>query len=487
MSASGTNSLQRATLISVLGSAFMWRMAFLAALVLGAAFVLIERAAIGQSLPVWMDESFTLTAASSPTWSVLKQQVWMDSNAPLHSILTWLWPFKNVDSLRELSETFMLCAAALPLLWGATLTIYQRACWAALLLFWQPGVIFSVDARPYALLMFVATAQTIAFVRLLTAPDRNRAFIWSGLGALAVLTHYFAAFLFLAQCIAYLAVHRGRAMQTWPALLAFLPVAAEIAWHLPRLAAWATPGISWQQAFSIKGAAYALLLPFGPTPFLGLVTLIILLACNGASPENPHRPAFVAFAASAACLGALVVAGMLKPVIVTRYITPEVPGVLLGVMLLARRPPGYAAVAGWFLLAHNPVGTYADLRGQAHFGLDEPSRALLAARPDVMAYAMDCPCSKAFDPETMKRIGERVFREAGLGTQVRWVSVDSDAARELLNATAGANRPAIIWASNKAAAPDFEGLAPDWRCARFGKATLACAPRWLPIGPGQPG
>ena len=104
-------------------------------------------------------------------------------------------------------------------LWRAPgLSPAARLAWASLLWLWVGGLDFSADARVYALLFLLATAQTIAFARLLAAPDRRAAFIWAALAALAGLAHYFALFLGLAQGVLLVAVLGPRAvLALWPA------------------------------------------------------------------------------------------------------------------------------------------------------------------------------------------------------------------------------------------------------------------------------
>ena len=94
-------------------------------------------------------------------------------------------------ALRLPSWIFMVAAAALPLAWRIPGQSRAAAItWAALLFLWLPGAIFATQARPYALLFLVATAQTIAFARLIDEPSLRRAFVWTGSASLTILTHY---------------------------------------------------------------------------------------------------------------------------------------------------------------------------------------------------------------------------------------------------------------------------------------------------------
>ena len=80
--------------------------------------------------------------------------------------------------------------------------------WAALLFLWLPGAIFAAQVRPYALLFLAATAQTIAFARLIDQPTLRRAFAWTACASLTILTHYMGATLGLAQGLLLVAALR---------------------------------------------------------------------------------------------------------------------------------------------------------------------------------------------------------------------------------------------------------------------------------------
>ncbi len=101
---------------------------------------------------------------------------------------------------------------------------------------WTPGLWFAHDARPYAMLLFLAMINTVSFIALLPAHQHKKRFNLAGIVAvLLVLTHYFAGFLVICQGCLYLLARRGRAVRTWPAALILIPLIGWMTFHAPRI------------------------------------------------------------------------------------------------------------------------------------------------------------------------------------------------------------------------------------------------------------
>ena len=204
-------------------------------------YAMVLRAYIAWDLPLWLDESWTAVLSSAPDLPTFTRYMWLDSNAPLYYVLIWLWPFESNFGLRVPSFIFMLATAAVAIIWRPNGVRRGTAVfWAALLLLlWKPGTGLFIDARYYALLLLISTAQTIAFMKLLDEPSLKRACWWTGLATLGVLTHYYAALPALVQGLFYLGRHRTVALRTWPALMLLAPAVAWAAFHWPRLVMYA--------------------------------------------------------------------------------------------------------------------------------------------------------------------------------------------------------------------------------------------------------
>ena len=460
------------------------RAALYALALLGFAAVLALRLWLMSDLPMWIDETWTAVIAEQPSWRAFWREVWLDANAPLYYLAMALWPGEGNFALRLPSLLFMIGASALVLAWRMPgLSREARLTWAALLFFWSPGLLLSADARGYALLLLIAAAQAIAYARLIEAPGLKRAAWWCGLAGLAVFTHYFAAWPALVQGLFYLFLHRGRALRTLPALLVLTPLAAWGLYHLPRLLIYAQPGIAWYDTLTVETAAQAAARTLGPTvPFVLLLGLI-LAACRLLKPEEASGGARWTAISGAACLLILIALGMRQPFLVDRYLTPLAPSLLLGVVLLARAPTGYAIVTAWYLAAITPTGTRQLLETRSRFGLEVPSRYLLSARPDHVVYSLGYPGARVLDSGTTAQIGRYFFRRAGQRVEAKMVATGTgpDATRQLLAAATG-GRPAIILLYRAGDGPRPGDIPPEWQCQDLrgrGSGILACAPRRL--------
>jgi hypothetical protein len=474
----------------------------------GALAVAAERLWLAWDLALWVDETWTGTIVSQPGWRAFMREVWLDPNAPLYSLVMRLWTalfgLSNL-ALRAPSLLFAAAAAALPLLCRMPgLSFQARAAWGALIFFWIPGIIFSLDARGYALLLLLSVAQTILYARLLEAPSLRWAAGWALLAGLAILTHYYALCLAAVQGLLYLAIHRRRALATWPAALAFLPAFAWCLHHLPRLLQWTRPELNWYNRISWETAWELPAFLVGPVTPVFLPLLLALMggiyvhSLSGDEARDEVSPSArslgYAVATGAAVLLILALLGTLRPLLTVRYLTPIVPLALLGLVLAVRRAKrahlGYLLLAGLYLLfALKPatLAAYIEERGEA--GYEEAAEFLIRARPDRLVFAADAPGSWAAEPHTLAETGTFFFRRAGVQPKVvsLILRTTQDPNPRLLAQATGA-RPAILWfyvAEGSAAAvfpPSLNRLRPDWACFHRRRKTagvIACAPRHL--------
>ena len=199
-----------------------------------AAAVLALRIVAARGLPLTLDETFTAVITSQSTLADFVREARRDVAAPLYYTILWLLPHASSDAaLRLPSWLFMIAGSAMPMVWRMPGQSRGGAiAWSALLFLWLPGAIFATQARPYALLFLVATAQTIAFARLIDEPTLTRAFAWTACASLTILTHYMGAALGSAQGLLLLATLRTRALKLWPSLLLLLVPIVETITHL---------------------------------------------------------------------------------------------------------------------------------------------------------------------------------------------------------------------------------------------------------------
>jgi mannosyltransferase len=184
----------------------------LAALVVLAAALRLWR--IGHQ-SYWLDEVFTVNLVNEDFGGMLSGVGETESTPHLYYLLAWLWAKVAGDgegALRALSALFGI--ATVPVAYAAARQLFTpgAALIAAALVAVNPWFVwYSQEARAYALLMLVATAALLFFLRALRTRSGRDLALWALFAALAVLTHYFAAFLVGAEALWLLWTLRARA------------------------------------------------------------------------------------------------------------------------------------------------------------------------------------------------------------------------------------------------------------------------------------
>jgi mannosyltransferase len=116
----------------------------------------------------------------------------------------WAWTkVFGVGALGFRSLSAFVGTLTVPVMYLAGLRISRRAgVWAAALTAVNPAMYyFSQEARCYALLILLSAAAFVMWQRALQSPDSRSLILWSGFSILALLTHYFAAFLFIPEAV----------------------------------------------------------------------------------------------------------------------------------------------------------------------------------------------------------------------------------------------------------------------------------------------
>jgi len=163
----------------------------------------------------WYDEAVTVSLVEMNLGDMLDRVPESESTPPLYYVVAWLWAkvFGTGEvGLRSLSAfagtAFVPVAyAAASRLAGARVGLVAAAL-AALnpILVW-----YSQEARAYALVLLLAGLSFLFFCRLLTGDMRRRMLVaWAVASALALATHYFAAFLVAAEGVWLLASAANR-------------------------------------------------------------------------------------------------------------------------------------------------------------------------------------------------------------------------------------------------------------------------------------
>ncbi|MFP5362447.1 MAG: glycosyltransferase family 39 protein [Thermoleophilia bacterium] len=174
-------------------------------LVLAAAAALRFPTLDTQSL--WLDEAVTARLLRMDPGAMLRAIPDSESTPPLYYVLAWLWTqlFGTGEvGMRSLSA--LLGTATVALVWalGRRIGGGDRAAFAAAaLVAVNPMLVwFSQEARAYALVALLTTLSALLWLRALERPQAaGRLLAWGAAAALALATHYYAAFLVAPQAL----------------------------------------------------------------------------------------------------------------------------------------------------------------------------------------------------------------------------------------------------------------------------------------------
>jgi 4-amino-4-deoxy-L-arabinose transferase-like glycosyltransferase len=150
------------------------------------------------------DEAVTAARILHPSlFATLGEVPGSESNPPLYYAIAWLWSRllgTGEVGLRSLSA---LCGVAtIPIVYLiAKRALSTRAgVIAAAIIATNPILVwYSQDARNYSLLVLLCAASLLCMLGALEQPTRRRLAAWAVVSALALATHYFAAFLIAGE------------------------------------------------------------------------------------------------------------------------------------------------------------------------------------------------------------------------------------------------------------------------------------------------
>lgn len=460
--------------------------------------VTIERLWIGLSIPLWLDETWTVMIASQPDWTRFWREAWLDVNPPLYYAFMKGWITVAGDSnlaLRLPSFFFYYLAAAVPLIWKEHgLPRHATLAWSALILLWNPGVAMTLDARGYSLLILICMCLSLAFIRAWKTCTSSNLLLWSGLGAAAVLTHYFAGFLVATQGVMLLWRWRLQLAQRAPALAPLGLAAAWMTYHLPRLRDYARPDVVWYDPTGWEEVVrYAIFTFGGLNP---LFAILLVLALGGAlwrsnwefgggklSLRQVHRhtaeiqPTHVALVSATLSLVFILLISSALASLTERYLVPLVPLMLLGVVLVTLRIGRSNLALSLVVLAYaavaiNPMGHLESLEERSFYGYEAPSDFVAKAEPTDLVFIWDHPAAKILDRGSLEKIGGYFLNRTGLDVRTHALILsNSEDPNVAIRAAVKNDRTAVIWlydAQHRSAAARFPPNLddrPPWDCS----------------------
>jgi mannosyltransferase len=151
---------------------------------------------------IWLDESATIILVHRGFWGMLSHLSASESAPPLYYMLVWAWTkIFGAGPLGFRSLSALIGTLTIPVMYMAGRRVSPRVgVWAAALAVVNPAMYYySQEARAYGLLILFSAAAFVLWQRALQTPDRRSLSLWAGMSSLAVLTHYFAAFLFVPE------------------------------------------------------------------------------------------------------------------------------------------------------------------------------------------------------------------------------------------------------------------------------------------------
>jgi mannosyltransferase len=153
----------------------------------------------------WLDEFATVQLVRRGFGDMLSALPGSESAPPLYYVLAWIWGHVfgfGPIGLRSLSA--LIGTATVPVAYLAARQASSRAgLWAAALAAVSPLTFYyAQEARAYALLILLVGVGFVLWQRAMDGPSRGRLLAWAVVGALALLTHYFALFALAPEALA---------------------------------------------------------------------------------------------------------------------------------------------------------------------------------------------------------------------------------------------------------------------------------------------
>jgi hypothetical protein len=455
--------------------------------------------------PFWLDEAATGAIIGQPNFQLFWKEVYWEVSSPLYFIFMRGW--QSIFGLSDLSLRVpsLLFSVASPLcILFATIPKISRLdkiCWAALLALWLPGIGFAQDARCYALVLLLSTLQTLAYIRLLEMPSVRNSAIWVFFAAMAIASHYDAAYLALFQGLFFVGSKPREAVRCLPTGIIMIPTAAAILWQWPEMARFMQADTTWYRIFTKSSALKAAFYLLGNAWWLFLIPplLIAAVVVGRKFPTGAKIEKTLVLTSLASVLGAatLIVLAMYRPILTLRYLAPFAPGALLFLIMLMHM---IARGAARSLILALPacsmiILTFWLANGARHMdsvvedlNYETASNTIIRSGARHVVFTWDNPNARAMHPEQIKEFGAFFFKRAGYSADVIPLQIGkNDDPNKLLLDAARPTHAAMIWiydthvrgTAARRFAPDISRLDAGWDCQNSKKdsfGVVLCLP-----------
>ncbi|MDX6668523.1 MAG: mannosyltransferase [Solirubrobacteraceae bacterium] len=353
---------------------------------------------IGQQ-SFWLDESYTVDLVQRSFGHMLDGVARTESTPPLFYVLAWAWAklFGHGEAgLRSLSALFG--TLTVPVAWRAGRELFSPAAGliAAALVAVNPFFVwYSQEARSYALLVLMAALSVLFLARALRNPAPRALALWALSAALALLTHYFAAFLLVPEAI-------------W------------LLWSARRRAAWAAVG-------GVGAVALALIPLAVHQRDLGHTSFIAGLSLRSRVTDMPKKLVTGELGTPTPLIGP--VAGLIALAAigyaVYRWRTPAAG--LVGIAVAAGVVPLVLAVLGAdYLLPRNEIALYLPLVLAVAAGLGAAGRLGIAGAAAICAVAITVNLEVTSDAKLQRDDWRGAARALGSAPEPRAIVVTPD-------------------------------------------------------------
>ncbi len=453
--------------------------------------------------PLWFDEAYTGTIASQPTVEGLIDWCLNELSGPLYYSSIWLWQKLAGAGDTALRVPSLFCSIITPLfvLRFGPADRTTRYVWAALLALWMPGIFYTTQARPYALIFLFAVLQCVAFLRMMSDKTSRTTVIWATLSSLAILTHYYSLLITCVQGLFFLLSDRrniSRHARAWAIFC--LPLG------------WIVLNYSFVARFLGSGAPYPLLNIWYPVDILNRMAGFPIMAIvyplpvigwivarfSGQLKAGRDAASFALGLSGLVSVGAIFVLGCIFSIYSPRYLTAYVPALAFGLATIVSRLnatyPSFAKayVLAVVLLTALNLQSFTkraanDFNYTLHFS--EASDVIMQSNARSVVFFWDNPTMTVNAPKRMAQVAGFFFDRASQhkSIDVARLFPQDDPAVEL-SRRALASHSAILWLYDTSAAltqagkraPNLRALSAHFVCRDFHfdrVHNIACVPR----------